>query len=107
MEAIAQNRHMRTSRFVEEKKWPPRELIGNPWREKTMTKATLTYSRQPSVWRPESDERLGQFRSHLHYPTTISGVSTPDFEPPFRLKVTFFFFITMVGPAAFALKLRV
>ncbi|XP_034697519.1 uncharacterized protein LOC117923371 isoform X3 [Vitis riparia] len=104
LEAIAQNRPTRPSRFLEEKKWPPRELIGNPWREKTRTNAasqslvhqicttprsvgaTLTYSKQPSVWSPANEERLGQFQSHLHYPKIISSISTPQFEPPFRLE---------------------
>nr|CAN60072.1 hypothetical protein VITISV_022946 [Vitis vinifera] len=104
LEAIAQNRPTRPSRFLEEKKWPPRELIGNPWREKTRTNAasqslvhqicttprcvgaTLTYSKKPSEWSPANEERLGQFQSHLHYPKTISSISTPQIEPPFRLE---------------------
>lgn len=106
LEAIAQNRPTRPSRFLEEKKWPPRELIGNPWREKTRTNAasqslvhqicttprsvgaTLTYSKKPSEWSPANEERLGQFQSHLHYPKIISSISTPQIEPPFRLEVT-------------------
>lgn len=95
LEGIAQNRPLRPSRFVEEKKWPPLELIGNSWREKTRTNAAsqslvhqARYSWQPSTWSTESEQRIHQFHSGLCCRGTISGVSTTDFQPPFRLEVT-------------------
>ncbi|KAK9285092.1 hypothetical protein L1049_024277 [Liquidambar formosana] len=74
-DAITENVPIKPSRFLEEKKWPPREMIG------------ATYATQPSTWSTRASTINKQNRSHTRNPICISDSFEPELQPPFQLKV--------------------
>ncbi|KAF8409060.1 hypothetical protein HHK36_005132 [Tetracentron sinense] len=103
------NGPIRPSQFLEEKKWPPRQMISNQGKNREIpltiswassssqhlarqirpTPMSLgsTYTFQSSGWNPRTSSSDRQFESNLHDPIIISDGFEPEFEPPFRLEL--------------------
>ncbi|KAA8526285.1 hypothetical protein F0562_008512 [Nyssa sinensis] len=108
-DSITGNGPMRPSRFLEEKKWPPREMIRNQgtcgigslrfsWNgtnsellsqhlnPKPMP-TTASHSTQPSIWRLGTNTNDKQVQPNTCNSMFISNRSEADFESSFRLKL--------------------
>lgn len=100
---------MRPSRFLEEKRWPPIDMINNSqWKvnrtsntwDSTSTQSLghrttggkfigETYSTaRPTEWNLGNNRRVRQFLSTSDDVVSDSNNFKPEFEPPFRLEVT-------------------
>ncbi|XP_031281919.1 uncharacterized protein LOC116140428 [Pistacia vera] len=74
---------MRPSRFLEEKRWPPFEMINSRW------KANRLSTMQPRSFRnPGNDTMISQFLSNPHNSVGNFNNFKPEFQPPFRLELT-------------------
>ncbi|KAK9267429.1 hypothetical protein L1049_009855 [Liquidambar formosana] len=109
MDATTRNGPVRPSRFLEEKRWPPFEMLGNQWKDKKITtnntwsnassqpqvhhthskprSTGATYYTRPSEWNSENNTKIRQFQSNSHDPIILSNRFESDFEPPFRLEL--------------------
>lgn len=99
-----------TSRFLEEKKWPPRELIenqgkgrnnsqnicwdgsysellSNQMHPKIISVGGNNYAMQPSIWSTNPSIINKQLQSNRCNPLFLSNSFEPEFESPFRVEV--------------------
>ncbi|XP_034701416.1 putative two-component response regulator ARR21 [Vitis riparia] len=99
-----------TSRFVEEKKWPPRELIenqgkgrnnslnicwdgsysellSNQMHPKPISFGGNNYAMQPSIWSTNPSIINKQLQSNRCNPLFLSNSFEPEFESPFRVEL--------------------
>jgi hypothetical protein len=91
---------IRPSRFLEEKRWPPFEMISGPWKVK-MAPTNIawvsdgtkfveeTYNTRPTEWNLVNKTKGRQLPSTTDDVVSNSISFKPEFEPPFRLEVTF------------------
>lgn len=92
---------MRPSQFLEEKRWPPLEIMNShPWKKRlpsnTESKSVLLHqfgsTTSPSLRPTELNfPNKTRFREHLSNSDehrSYSNAFNPEFEPPFRIKVT-------------------
>lgn len=98
-DAITGNGPIRRSQFLEEKKWPPRDIIGNQGKDREIPTniARASSSSQPLANQIHqmsmcADAAHAQQPSRWNTKTHIIDCDSfePEFEPPFRLEVTSF-----------------
>lgn len=77
---------MRPSRFLEKKRWPPSfETISSQWKVKGSTNTNITRDNIAVA----NTNGTRQFQSSSEDLVRNSNSFKPEFEPPFRLEVTF------------------
>ncbi|XP_010274476.1 PREDICTED: uncharacterized protein LOC104609785 [Nelumbo nucifera] len=108
------NGPIRRSQFLEETRWPPREMSSNPGKDRKLpaniswasssssqplAKANQIRStsicldaasftlQQPPGWNANTGASDKQFGSSVRDPIVISDTLEPEFEPPFRLEL--------------------
>ncbi|XP_062160521.1 two-component response regulator ARR10-like [Alnus glutinosa] len=89
---------IRPSRFLEEKRWPPFEMISGPWKVK-MAPTNIawvsdgtkfveeTYNTRPTEWNLVNKTKVRQLPSTTDDVVSNSISFKPEFEPPFRLEL--------------------
>ena len=104
---------MKPSRFLEEKRWPPDDMLNGQWKVKRSTSHTNitwdstssqslmhhtgtkfvgeTYSTRPTEWNFGNNTKARQLLSSSDDLVRNSNSFKPQFEPPFRLEVASFF----------------
>ncbi|XP_057463096.1 two-component response regulator ARR12-like [Actinidia eriantha] len=84
MNASARSMPIRSSQFLEEKKWPPRPLIDNQWYNKRVPSNNFA---SPSNWNyRNSTTRIWQFQSYLQDTKTVSNTLGGKFNSPFSFQ---------------------
>uniref|UniRef100_A0A2N9HX70 HTH myb-type domain-containing protein n=1 Tax=Fagus sylvatica TaxID=28930 RepID=A0A2N9HX70_FAGSY len=73
---------MKPSRFLEEKRWPPDDMLNGQWKF-----VGETYSTRPTEWNFGNNTKARQLLSSSDDLVRNSNSFKPQFEPPFRLEL--------------------
>lgn len=90
-EAVTRNGPIRPSRFLEERKWPPPEMIENQVKDRinlSNKSSDATYLAQPYIWSTKARIIKNQPRPNTFSPIFISDSYEPEFELLTRLEVS-------------------
>ena len=84
---------IRPSRFLEEKRWPPFEMISGPWKVKMAPTTNITWvndgAKSTDQWNLLNKTKVRQMQSTTDDVVSNSNCFKPEFQPPSRLEVTF------------------
>ncbi|XP_059440009.1 uncharacterized protein LOC132172511 [Corylus avellana] len=91
---------IRPSRFLEEKRWPPFEMISGPWKVKMAPSANITWvndgtkfvgdtynTRPTDQWNLLNKTKVRQMQSNTDDVVSNSNCFKPEFQPPFRIEL--------------------
>ncbi|KAE7995854.1 hypothetical protein FH972_000619 [Carpinus fangiana] len=82
---------IRPSRFLEEKRWPPFEMISGPWKVKMAPTTNITWvndgTKSTDQWNLLNKTNVRQMQSTTDDVVSNSNCFKPEFQPPFRLEL--------------------